>query len=161
MAVLTVSQRYHKFGWAMKRLMSSPNIEADSQTDFAELIERETGYPIDQKGISSYMRQIRVEDEETGRVVERPRVWAPEGFVAALLRLPITDEQREDIISSWVAIQKPDRRDALRQIFAAVNNASASSDAWAEMLDYEADRKNRAGGRGAGDASSGGREEAV
>lgn len=161
MAVLTVSQRYHKFGRALRRLMSASNIEADSQEDFAQLIERETGYPVDQKGISSYMRLVSVKDEETGQVVEKPRVRAPEGFVAALLRLPITDEQREDVISSWVSIQKPERRDALRQIFAAVNSANTSSEAWTEMLDYEADRKNRASGRGAANAPAGGREEAV
>jgi hypothetical protein len=161
MAVLTLSQKYHELGWAIKRLMSAPNIQAENQTDFAALVAKQAGYPLDQRTLSSYMRLVTVKDEDTGVEVTKPRVRAPENFVAALLRLPITDEQRESIIAGWVAIQNPGRRDALRQIFAAVNRANTSSEAWAEMLDYEADRAKRESGEDRGHASPGGRETAV
>ncbi len=159
MAVLTVTQRYHELGWAIKRLMSAPNIQAENQTEFADLITKEASYPIDQRTVSSYMRLVEVKDEDTGRTVKRPRTSAPEAFIAALLRLPITDEQRQDIIAGWVAIQKPGRREALTQIFGAVNRTNASSEAWAEMLDYESDRSKRT--QGEDSASSGDRGEAV
>jgi hypothetical protein len=161
MAVLTVTQSdYHDLGWAIKRLMSAQNIEASNQTQFASFLTQEADYPMDQRTLSSYMRLVEVKEEETGRVTRRPRVRAPESFVAALLRLPITDEQREDIITGWVAIQKPERREALRQIFSAVKHTNTSSEAWREMLDYEADRSH-GHGEDDDDASSGGREEAV
>jgi hypothetical protein len=162
MAVLTLTQKYHALGWAIKRLMSAPNIEASNQTQFAKYVTEKAGYRIDQKTLSSYMVLVEVKDEETGRVSTKPRVWAPEAFVAALLRLPITDEQREDIITGWVSIQKPERREALRQIFSAIKHTRTSSEAWAEMLNYEADRVSGARGEDrSGGTSSGGREEAV
>ena len=155
MAVLTLSQNYHELRWAIKRLMSAPNIEAESQAEFAALVTKEAKYPLDQRTLSSYMRLVTVKDEDTGEETTKPRVRAPENFVAALLRLPITDEQRESVIAGWVAIQNPERRDALRQIFTAVNRANTSSEAWAEMLSFEQDRRADQKNRSNGDSAVG------
>lgn len=163
MAVLAVATKYHRLGRALRRIMNAENVQVASQADFADRITRDGDYPIGQQVISDYMRLHAVEDRSSGEMVERPRAIPAEGFILAVIRaFNLTPEQQEDVVTGWLAILPEKRREALLAICAALQGTDVSSEAWREMLDYEADRGDRENiGREHNERSAGNRGEAV
>lgn len=163
MAVLVMATRYHRLGRALRRIMNAENVQVASQVDFAERVTRDGDYPIGQQVVSDYMRLHTVEDKTTGEMVERPRAIPPEGFILAIFTaFSLTQEQKEDVVTAWLSILPERRREALLAICAALRGTDVSSEAWREMLDYEADRGARKNAGGEDDErSAGSREEAV
>lgn len=155
MTVVSMMARYHKFGWAMRRLMNADNVQTSSQEAFANKLAAQ-GYPIGQQLVSDYMRN-RTEMVD-GEPVEVPRVLPPMEFVAAVITsFGLTDAQKEDFVSSWLAILPEPRREALWELLGTLCGSDAPSNAWRAMLTFEQDREFQQEDRGNGERSAGGR----
>lgn len=167
MAVLAMATKYHRLGRALRRIMTAENVQVDSQGEFAQRISEDGGWPVGQQVISDYMRLHVVgtsrDDDQNVVQVERPRSIPPEGFILAVIRaFPLTPEQQEDLVLSWLAILPDKRREALLGLYSALRATEPSSEALRDMLDYEAERGSQQSPRGDKDEGPpGSRGEAI
>jgi hypothetical protein len=156
MVLMTRKTDLHPFGRAIRRIQNAENVRAENLDGVAEMARR-GGYPADRRLVSSYMRNWR---GPKGEGEERPRSTAPPEFIVALSRGgELTREQTLDLVESWLEILPEDRRESLMWLCAAIGEQGASSQAWREMLAFEADREADAAGEAEGEdgGASGGR----
>lgn len=141
MTAVSVMTRYHKLGWALKRLMGAENVQARSQEEFADKLSA-GGYPIGQQLISDYMRERAVKVE--GERVLRPRAYAPMEFVAAVIvTFDLDDSQMEDLVGSWLEVLPEKRRIAVLALADTLQRVGIPANAWRDMLMFERDREEQ------------------
>lgn len=134
--------KYHALGFAIRRAMNAPNVEVTNLEALADKID-EWGYPMDGKLLSSYMR-LWPEDHKDPKKRGKPRSRPNIDFIFALADAwNLYDEQREDLLLNWIAIQPEARQDGYRRMCQALRSKNYSSEAWREMLDFEADQEAR------------------
>ncbi len=133
---------YHRLGRAIRRVMSAENVQA---SNFEEIGERATrgGYKADGNLVSSYSRLWNPKGKG-----ERPRSVPPPEFVLALIRggekdAELDGDQQEDLIESWLSILPDVQRRGFLDMCAKLQEYGPSTEAWRDMLDFEARREAR------------------
>ncbi len=138
MLTMPRSSDYHELGWAIDHVMSAPNVRARTQEQIAEVATR-GGYKADRRLVGTYMRVWPDTDKERAG---KPRSKPPFGFIWALIRGGnLTKEQSLQLTDAWLEIQGEDESESLRRLCAVLNADDASSGAWQDMLDLEADTR--------------------
>jgi hypothetical protein len=108
---------YHRFGWAMRRLMSAENVRVTSLEELADKLTA-AGYPVSRQLMSDYMKL-----KKNGT----PRVVPPVKFIAALKRtFDLTDAQRAELLGAWLSILPAEQKEVLLEAAAAPVKAAAA-----------------------------------
>jgi hypothetical protein len=153
MTLMARQAKYHALGFAIRRVMNAPNVEVTNLKDLAARIDG-WGYPADEKLMSSYMR-LWPEDHKDPKKRGEPRSRPTIDFVFAFADAwELHDEQREDLLLSWIAIQPEARQDGYRRMCQTLSGAGYSSEAWREMVDFEAGDSVQGEGEGGADGQS-------